>query len=224
MPAKFELRELAIAISIRNYDPSILTPGLLQSCGLIPADWELAQPPIANPNFAQVGYRNGIGVNARRDRLAWVEDLRVAKSGEALTPVLARRYTEIFPNADYRALGLSFRGYLPFEGEPEGARRYLFSTFFAPNPWQDFGEAPVEAGINLQYTVENKKFNLNVLEAMLNADSPGEVPLVLFTGLFDYPFQSESPSERLTALQTHLANWSADRDIYQQAIDRCLAV
>ncbi|NET70124.1 MAG: hypothetical protein F6K62_03525 [Sphaerospermopsis sp. SIO1G2] len=50
MNKNFEIQELAIAITAKNLKPTIITPDVLKSTGIIPQDWELAREPVFN-NF-----------------------------------------------------------------------------------------------------------------------------------------------------------------------------
>lgn len=80
-------------------------------------------------------------------------------------PGIARKYVETLPNVEYQAIGLNPRGYVPFDGQQDAARKYIGETLLSPGAWQDVGTAPVRTTLNYAYTLERRQFNLSVSEA-----------------------------------------------------------
>ena len=60
MTQALEIQELAIVITAKNYDPSLLNPNFLKYSGIIPTDWELARQPVVSNRASQIVFNNGI--------------------------------------------------------------------------------------------------------------------------------------------------------------------
>jgi len=213
-----EVTELAIVIATPNYDPTLLHPSFLSGSGIIPRDWTLTQQPTISNSGSALNYSNGINLAATRDRVMFIESL-LSKDNLDI-PQIAHRYLNTLPNLPYTGAGLNFRGYISFSNEPEGARQYLFETFFASRPWQNQGTAPVQAGINLVFTFEETKLNLSINEAQLQLPEQEKVSVVLFTGNFACePVSQQSPQERLKEIQQFISGWEENLDTYEKVVN-----
>ncbi len=112
MNQALEIQELAIVITAKNYDPSLLNPGFLKYSGIVSPDWELAKQPVVSSRGSQIIFNNGIYIAAQPNRLMFVEALNTKENiSEAEIPQLAHRYTEILRTIEYQAVGINFRGY-----------------------------------------------------------------------------------------------------------------
>ncbi|MDJ0598834.1 MAG: hypothetical protein QNJ37_08355 [Crocosphaera sp.] len=219
MRKTLEVQELAIVIIAQNYDPSLLNPSLLIGSGIIEKDWKLLREPIVNNNGSQLLFENGITLVGQPGRLTLVEAIGRKASTETELENLSRRYVDLLPEIDYQSVGLNFRGYIKFE-EPEEARKQFFKTLLAPGDWQSMGTAPVQAGLNLAYTFEEKQLNLSINEAKLNLRESEEIPVMLFTGNFNYELKSNSAKERQQQLKKIIEDWQTDLDIYTKVVKK----
>lgn len=96
MNQALEIQELAIVITAKNYDPSLLNPGLLKYSGIVPADWELARKPVISNRGSQIVFNNGVYIAAQPNRIMFVEALNAKENVEdAEIPGIANRYIEI---------------------------------------------------------------------------------------------------------------------------------
>ena len=60
MTQALEIQELAIVITAKDYDPSLLNPGFLKYSGIIPEDWELVKQPVVSNRASQIVFNNGV--------------------------------------------------------------------------------------------------------------------------------------------------------------------
>jgi hypothetical protein len=123
------------------------------------------------------------------------------------------------PNLAYSGLGINPRRFVTFSDRREQAHQYITETILSRGSWQDFGTAPVQAGINLVYTLEHCQLRLNINEARLQMPDTEAIPAVLFAGNFHYELTGESAEERLQHLHQALENWQSDFATYQELID-----
>lgn len=213
-----EIQELAIGISAKNLNPTLLSEDFLKSSGIIPMDWDLARQPVFSPNLSQVTFKNGVSIAAQPRTVTFVQSIGAQSLDELKVPDLASQYVQKLPNAEYQTLSVSPKSLIPFPGSPDEARKYLTSTFLAPGPWQEFGKAPLQAGINLLYQLDRCQFSLNVNEAKIELPDRTAISGLLFAGNFNYRIAANSPQEQLAQLDSALGSWRSDLASFQEIV------
>jgi hypothetical protein len=217
MSRTLEIQELAIAIATQNQNPAILTPDFLKYSGIVPQDWELAQAPINSPNVSQVMFQNGVGITVQRDRIVFAEAISTKESSEIVIPEIARKYFAALPNLEYRAIGINPRGHAVMN-DLAASQQYMSQTLLSPGAWQHLSESPIKASLQLSYKLEQSIFNLSVTDAALQLPDQKLIPVILFSGNFNYTIPASSQQERLEFLAEKILNWQADLDTFRDAI------
>ena len=207
MNQTLQIQELAIAIAAKNYDPSFLNPGLLKYSGIIPEDWKLAKKPVLNNRNSQLAFQNGVVIASR-------------PNNSINLPALARRYTEILRTIEYQAIDINFRGYLNCPNTTVDSNRYLFDNLIQPGEWQNCGNNSVKAEVNLMFSYDEKRLNLKINEATLGLPDSKKLPIVLFSGRFNYNLTAEKPGDRLPKLERIVDNWHQDLELYQNVVSK----
>lgn len=220
MQQTLEVQELALVLAVKRQDPTLLNPEFLHYSGIIPEAWELAEQPVRNPQGAQVSFQNGINIIAYPNQTTFVESLQNKAEADIQIASVAQRYTEILRNMDYQAVGINFRGLITFPGSREGAHEYLFNTLLAPGSWQQQGNAPVRAGLNLMYTFEDNRLNLGIQEAALQLPEKEQVPILMFTGNFEADLRTIESTNRLARVQQLVGNWPQNLQTYQTVVQQ----
>jgi hypothetical protein len=221
MHQELEIQELAIVITAKNYDPSLLNPGLLKYSGIVPSDWELAREPISSNRGSQIVFNNGVYIAAQPNRLMFVEALNNKEEiKDAEIPQIAHRYIEILRTIEYQAVGINFRGYSTCTNTTVEENNYLIDNFIQPGEWQNCGNKPVKAGLNLVFDYEDKQLNLSINEAGLKLPDSAQAPIVLFSGNFNYDLSALEPEQVLPKLNTVITNWQQDLDIYTEVVGK----
>lgn len=218
MSQGIDVQELALVLSAQRHNPAILSPEFLKCSGIIPADWELARPPINNPQVSQVLFRNGVGITAQADRVLFVEPIGAKAPQDVEVARIAQQYIQALPRAEYQALGINVRGFVPFAQDAQAAHRYMANTLLAPGAWQDFGQQPVTAALNLVYTLNGRQLFLSVNEAALQLPDEGITPIVLFSGNFEYRLTDASENV-LPYLQGCLNRWQIDLETFKDLVN-----
>lgn len=211
------IQDISIVLAIRNYSSTLLTPDFLNGSGVIPTDWELARPPVISPRGTHIIFKNGIRMSAQSEMVSFSQGIS-NHLDEIQIADIARRYTAVLPNLDYRAVGLNPQRFVTFEGQPDAAYEYITETILAQGSWQNFGTAPMRVGINLIYTLESRQLRLGINEVKLKMLEE-EVPAVLFAGNFHHEVGGELGVERLENLNQAIAYWQQDLAAYEELID-----
>lgn len=129
---QISVQEWVIVIAAKNNNPTILTVDFLKYSGIIPSDWELARQPVLTNSAAQVIFTNGVSIVAETNRVIFIEQVADKSANAIAIPLLARKYVETLPNAEYQAIGLNPRGYASFDDSEDAAHNYVSQTLLAP--------------------------------------------------------------------------------------------
>lgn len=214
-----DIQELAIALVVKGLNPTVLNADFLQQSGLIPPDWKLAQQPIYNNMLAQFVFQNGIQIVAQPNRVMFMEAMGAKAPEEMQVPGLVSQYVNKLPNAAYQAVGINPRGVVQFAHQAEGARKYMLSTLLSQGSWQEFGQAPMEAALQLTYSLEKGQLNLGINTGTLQLPESETVPVVVFSGNFNYELVGDTPQERLGNLKQVIQHWQTDLNIFQELVE-----
>lgn len=218
-----DIQEVAITVAARNLDPTILNEQFLKFSGIIPEDWELARQPVLGPQGSQIVFKNGLAIVAQPRTVTFTETIGNRNISEILVAEMARQYASKLPKAEYQGLTISPKCLVPFADNADGARQYITQTLLAPGPWQDFGKAPVQAGVNFLYQFETCQLNLAINQATIQIPEQPNVAALLFAGNFNYPIENPSTEGRLALLGQYLEGWQSDLQTFRSMIyDRFL--
>jgi hypothetical protein len=214
---KLELQELAIAIAAKNLNPTALNPDFLKYTGIIPTDWELARQPVYTNQAAQLAFQSGVSIIAQPNRIVFVEAIANKNVQELQVAEIASNYTQKLSQVEYQVVGINPVGYVSFDSDAE-SHQYFSQTLLSPGSWQDFGETPVRAGIDLSYTLSRSQLNLKINQAILKFPEKS-VSAILFAGHFNYQIAGDNPEEQRSDLQQVIQNWQTDLETYQKLIE-----
>jgi hypothetical protein len=204
-----EIDEIAFVINAKNLNPTMMTVDFLKCSGIVPNEWGLSKQPVLNANVSQISFQNGLNVIAQPRTVVFTEVIRDQKSPEIQSPEIAKLYIDKLPNADYQGLNISIKSVIPFPDSQDSARKYISQFLLSPGPWQDIGKAPMQAGLNLLYQLDNCQFNLNVNEAKLQFEQTS-IGGILFSGSFNYSLENDNSSQQQEKLKTCIDNWNSD--------------
>jgi len=209
-----EIQEISLTLAIAQLDPSMLTEQFLKFSGIIPNEWELARQPMVGKAGAQLVFKNGVSLVAQPRSVTFLEGLN-DKTLEAIAIAkLAQTFIQKLPNADYQGVTVSPKCLIPLPDQTDGARKFITGTLLAPGPWQDFGKAPVQAGIDLLYQFEGCQLNLKINQAVLQIPDRQPVSALLFSGNFNYRLDNPEPTERLKVASQYLDAWQSDMETF----------
>jgi hypothetical protein len=145
-----DLIEASAVILAQGHNPTILHPSFLVAQGIVPAEWELAAPPISMPPLATATYNNGISFAADESRLI-VRDARPIGGRERFRAYeLARLYAQSLPHVPYAAVGVNFQAFLPVQNPLQRSLEHIFRREAFEN---GFG-MPESFNLSLQRSVD----------------------------------------------------------------------
>lgn len=216
MAKQLEVQEMAVVVAVQAYTPTILTPDFLKFSGIVPFDWELAQPPVLTASMAQIAFQNGITVVAQPNRLIFSERIAVGK--QWIVDSIAKTYIRAQSQVKYQAVGINFSGYVVFEEVEQTARDYLFSTLLAQGSWQTIGSKQPQAAVRLTYTLEQAILTLDITDVKLRLPEMTERDAILFAANFNHDLVGDTTNERNQNLEQLIANWQTDLNLYQDIV------
>jgi hypothetical protein len=216
------IEEISLVIAAQDLIPSMINQDFLKFSGIIPQDWELAKQPVVNPNFAQLNFTNGVGINAQPRTITVSESLNNKQSQDITIHQVAGKYLEKLPNAEYMGLSFSPKILLPFPDAPQAVRQYITESLLGSGAWKHIGKAPLQAGINLMYYLERCQMTISISEAKLQKSLETFIAAILFSGNFNYNVnleQSQS-SSRITQMTDFLNHWKTDLDEFRDIVNQ----
>lgn len=224
MNGTLDILELAIAISARNHNPTVLNSDFLKYSGIVPTDWELARPPVFTARAAQVVFKNGVNIVAQVGRVNFSEPLQGGGTSGAKIQAVAEKYVRTLPQADYQGIEINFRRLLALGEEDDAARNYIVEKLLAAGNWSSFGTTPVRATVSYVYNLPEGPLNLNVNEAKVNLQqAEGEerkaFSALVFTGVLRYSLNGETPEDRLDNLSQQIAAWPNSLERFQDVVN-----
>jgi hypothetical protein len=222
MTNSLDLQDLSIVLAIGNYNPSMVNADLLKASGIIPNDWQLARPAALSNRSTQLIFQNGVKIEAQIGNISFSENMGGDKPlAQMEIPHIARQYATKLPNLDYQGVGINPREFITFDDEQENAHQYLTHRLLASGAWQKFGTAPLQAGINLVYTLEQGQLRLGINEAKLNVKKPDqdqEFSAIVFAGNFHYNLTGASTQDKLQSLHQVLDHWQSNVSAFRDLI------
>jgi hypothetical protein len=218
---KVNIQELAIVIAVQQLDPTLVTPDFLKYSRIVPSDWEVTGEPIRSFQGSQVTFKNGVSVIAQSQRISFAEVLGDKEPDTVMGPLLANNMVNVLSNLSYVGVGINIRGFINCGTDRRKVREFIFQNLLAPGPWQQLGNEPVQAGINLGYTFEERRLNLTINEATLQLPEREVESIALFSGNFDYDLgDTVAPAEQPERVKEIVTNWQQDLALYKDVISR----
>ncbi|MBD2132906.1 hypothetical protein H6F47_10795 [Sphaerospermopsis sp. FACHB-1094] len=216
MSKNFEIQELAIAITAKNLNPTVITPDFLKYTGIVPTDWELAREPVFNNFVVQIFYKSGVGIVAQPNNVTVVESIGAKQQAEIQIPKITHQLVEKLSQVEYQRVEINPRGFVVFNSDAE-AYQYINGKLLAPGSWQEFEGTKVNAALQLSYPLKRGILNLSINQA--NVQFPDKVAAaILFSGNFNYSLSGNTPVEKLQDLQAIIQNWQDSVKTFQKLL------
>jgi hypothetical protein len=216
MSNSFEVQELAIAMTAKNLNPTVINPDFLKYTGIIPADWELARTPVFNNSVVQILYKTGVGVSVQANNITVFEAIGTKQREEIQIPRITEQLVEKLSQVEYQRVGINPRGFVIFNSDAE-AYQYIHGKLLAPGLWQEFEGTKVNAALQLSYSLKRGILNLSINQA--NVQFPDKVAAaILFSGNLNYSLSGNTPADKLQDLQEIITNWQVSLGTFQKLL------
>jgi hypothetical protein len=217
------LQELGIVVAMQQPNPNLVTAEFLKLSGIVPLDWQLAREPINNDNISQLLFTNGVRIVAEPNRIMFGENIGDRDISTLTVATIAQKYSDIFKLAKYSAISINIRSYSP-QANILAATQYINHQLLAAGSWQNYGTTPVQAALNLVYSLEGRQLNLDIAAAGMQFAEQEIIPVILFSGNFSYNLTTSEVGDNLAAVSQILSDWQTDLSAYCELItDRFLS-
>lgn len=213
-----DIRRVEFVLAVDKHNPILFNPEFLKAEGIIPNDWELTEPPTYIQGTALVVFQNGIYIAHQGNIIAFFEDTRTKHLENLEVPQIVQNYVELFPDENYRAVGLNLEGHTTFNIQEE-ARNYLLETLQNPNYLHELDEDIVQTIVNFIYKIDRGQLTLTVRNTELKRSAEESIPVILFAANFNRNVTELPNEERFNILSQTIRNWQTDIDTYQEIIN-----
>ena len=214
MPVQFTLQDLAIAITAKDLNPTVVNPDLLKYSGVVPSDWELARAPITTKQGVQVAFANGLTIMAEPKRVMFAEPLLGKSTEEILLADMIQKYSQILPNVEFKTASVNIRGYITVQ---DRADKYVVDQLLSTGDWKD---DCIGASLNLIFKSDRSPLYLTIADALLQKDDETKEPIVMFVGRFNYDLKGETAEDSSRNLRQITENLSFDIGHFTEVIER----
>jgi len=211
--------DLSIVFAVAKYDPKVFTDQFLKAKGIIPNDWQLAQPVRPHRQQIELLFKNGVRIIGEPGAIRFVESMVNKISDDLAIPEIARKFAASVPNIDYRSVGINPRRYASFSDTQDGAIKFINEFLLTPSPWQKVGKAPVRSNIDLGFSLEQCLLRVNIQEARIKLQDQKPASAILFMGNYHYSIQADTIETILTNVNRAMDNLSAHLADYEDLID-----
>jgi hypothetical protein len=155
---KLEILNTSVVVLAKHHNPTILHPSFLASEGIVPSDWEVAEPPVSTPVFAMVKYKNGILFNVGENKFQVSQNDVEDEADKSLVPKLVCKYVQKLPHVKYQAVGINFKGFIE-RAEPE---LLIMARFLKPRIADLNGTHPEASGFRFVYRLDDVRLRLSL--------------------------------------------------------------
>jgi hypothetical protein len=221
MPNPKIIHELAIVFAIQDSIPQNLHLDFLKYNGVVPADWQLAQPPIRNQQINRLIFQNDVHIVSQAHSLTLVQPIVLSHPEQLQVPELAQRYIQSLGEdaQNYLAIGISPKSLVLVNPVAKSQAGHVVETLLKPGDWQHKGDRPAQATVNLLYSLDRCQFKMTIEDVKHQMPDRTEVPAVLVSGNFHYPLLDE-PGERSKQLSASLDHWKKDLRTYLEIVNQ----
>jgi len=198
---KLELLSTSVVVLAEAHNPSILHPAFLVSQGIVPADWQPADPPICTPVISVAKYANGITFTVEHNRLVVTEERPAGNPDQSKVWERAIAYAEKLPHVRYTALGVNFNGFC-LRQAPE---QFLIEKYLKAGPWDDQPRPMKAFGARFVYHVDDAVLRVEIDGGNIQREGQPEPAVIVNAN-----FHSKLPGEEsLEALNKLAIRWPA---------------
>ncbi len=219
-PAIKFIEEIGIVICAKELTPTVINLEFLKFSGIIPKEWQLAQQPIFSPAFAQLNFDSGVNIVAQPRTINFIEAIGKRNINQLFVPAVACKYVEKLPHAEYQTVSICPKILIPLPASPEAPRKFITESLLVRGSWQELGNKPLEAGVNLIYQLETCQLNLNISEVKLQQNEHSPISALLFTGSYNYNLLNGSREQQNAALSQIVINYKFDFMKFREIIEQ----
>jgi len=152
-----EILNTSVVVLAKHHNPTILHPSFLISEGIVPPDWEVAEPPVSTPVVAIVKYKNGIVFNVDENKFQVIENKIKDDFRKSQVSNLACKYAQKLPHVNYKAVGINFKGFVECV-KPE---TIVINRFLKPDVANFNGNQPKALGLRIVYELADARLRLS---------------------------------------------------------------
>lgn len=213
-----EIREFSIVVVADNQSPTILNPDFLKYNHIVPAEWELAMPPICTPPISQVVFKNGFNIVAQADKVTFWQPLD-AENLLINVPEVSQKYVEALPYISYRAIGINLTGHVVADKE-EDTQNFILHNLIAPGNWKNFqGYAP-DVLVQFVYRLENGTLMIAVQRGIIQENPEnGASHILIFAGNFHRDVSGISNEEKFQYVKEAIQSWETGVNTFKSLVE-----
>jgi hypothetical protein len=215
-----EYTEITIMLAVENCKPQMLNSSFYYQSGIVPQNWQLANPPVNKSDISQLYFTNSIRITTEPQLIIFTEIYQEHNPKQLLIIETIQRFIRALPNMKYRGLGVNPSTFctvkqnnIPVEA-PSIVNQIFSPEILSSQP------APHLSGTKITYQLERNShiqwLYLDIEDVQLRSEKDKKRhSAVSFKGSFPHElFDSPTPADVLKILP----EWQNDLRDYNEII------
>lgn len=215
-----EYTEITIMLAVENCKPQMLNSSFYYQSGIVPQNWQLANPPVNKSDISQLYFTNSIRITTEPQLIIFSETSKERSPKQLLIIDAIQRFVRALPNMKYRGLGVNPSTFCTVKQNniPVEARSIVNQIF--SSKILSSQPAPHLSGTKVTYQLERNShtqwFYLDIEDVQLRSEVDKKRHSgVLFKGSFPHEL-FDSPT--LADVLKTLPEWQDDMRVYNEII------
>ena len=205
-PTSIHLIGFSVVLVTNQNDPSIFNPDFLRQNNIVDASLQVAEPPLSTPVFSQATFVGGLTVKADPDRIIFEQTGGFSDDTDIPCPAMAKRFVELFPKSQYRAVGINPKGVRILPNKPRVHK--LSNALQDKGAWLSFENIKPDILLKAVYRYTKRTIILDVDEA--RGDDKSTVTGLRFQANIHRDLLASDGTRRIQELSSILSSWKED--------------
>jgi hypothetical protein len=215
-----EYTEITIMLAVEDCKPKVINSNFYYQSGIVPQNWNLANPPVNQSDVSQLLFTNNISITTEQQLITFTEISQERIPKQLAIVEAIQRFVRTLPNLRYQGLGVNPATFcsVKLDHRPVEAPS-IVNQIFSPQILSS-QPAPHLSGTKLTYQLRRNSqiqwFYLNIEDVQLKSERDNQRhSAVSFKGSFPHEL-FETPTAE--GVLTVLPEWGIDLQAYDDIV------
>lgn len=220
MPLYSEYTEITIMLAVEECKPKVINSNFYYQSGIVPQNWNLANPPVNQSDISQLRFTNNISITTEQQLITFTEISQERIPKQLAIIEVIQRFVRTLPNLRYQGLGVNPATFcsVKLDNRPVEAQS-IVNQIFRPQILSS-QPSPHLSGTKLTYQLERNSqiqwFYLNIEDVQLRSERDNQRhSAVSFKGSFPHELFDTPTSEDVLRI---LPEWQHDLRTYDEIV------
>ena len=214
---KLQIQELSFILFVKDLNPAIIHPAILQYLGILPAQWELVENPAHSDREVKLVFTNKVSLMIQPNRIVFAETIGEKELRDVQIIQIITAYLQTFSNIEYQAISINPSGYIACDSVAK-ANEYMTQNLLSSSYWRLLENQDINGvQLRLAYPYKSGNFYLDIYQANIELFNQ-VIPAIWFAGNFNYQLSGNNSQQKLENLETLIQQWKIDVNTFRDFI------